>query len=89
MRKNLEKSTDTCTKRTNRYKVIAILRRFLPLIFQIILTIAAVVFFKEAAPYIKGTKILENPLTTSQMSMMLVTTYVLVMWLYIVKKMRK
>lgn len=89
MKQNSERSTDTCIKRTERYKVYAAVKRILPLIFSILMTALFVWFFLYTAPYVKGTEELENPLTNSQMSMMLVWGYVGIIWYGFIRKMRR
>lgn len=89
MRKTLERSTDTFTKRTEYYKIFSSVKRVIPLLIQIILCVCMVAFLTSTAPYIKGTSELENPLTTSQMTMMLVWAYMIPTWLILTKRMRK
>ena len=89
MKQNSERSTDISIKRTERYKVYAAVKRFAPPIFSIMITALFVWFFLYTAPYVKGTEELENPLTTSQMSMMLVWGYMGVMWYGFIRRMRR
>lgn len=89
MRKDTENSPNTCTKKTDRgYKIYAFLRRAIPLAFNVTFVICMVVFLTETAPIVRGTAELENPLTNSQISMMLVWFMVFAMYLTTVRKLK-
>lgn len=82
-------------KNTRNAKIIAALRflwKILPSILLLIYTLLMVPVLKYLAPYVSGDEVLENPLTTSQISamlMMLIVAYSIIMLSKIVKKIGK
>lgn len=82
-------------KNTRNAKILSALRflwRILPSILLLIYTLLMLPLLKYLAPYVSGDEVLENPLTTSQISamlLMLIVVYSITMLSKIVKKIGK